>query len=195
VSIRQDLIIYSPAIQENCVTFRTTKIIACIAFSVLFSSTVLSQARVGDWEFPAEGDGTAIDGRVALTPAQSDSVVEPRSNLVISRMKPGSPPALLITDTHDEAKDKCSYKDWKVMIDSTNVPVLGYTFEPVKTELKAKLGNPQDELWSLFKKGLELVVQVEQKCDSAAGKPKLANYSFSLRGSSAAYKFVLGSAE
>jgi hypothetical protein len=177
------------------VTFRITKIIACITFGALFTSTVMGQARVGDWEFPVEGDGTAIEGRVALTRAQNHSDAEPKPNLIIRRMKPDSPLDLLITATHDIQKDKCDYKDWEITIDSTNVPVLGYTFEPAKTELKVKLGNPKDELWSLFRKGLKLEVQVVQKCDSFAGKPKPANYSFSLRGSSAAYKFVLGSAE
>ena len=176
-------------------TFRIPGFIAYITCSVLFTNNAMGQTRVGDWEFPVEMGGAEIEGRAALSPAQSDTAVEPTPNLVIRQMKPGSPLELLITATHAEEKDKCTYKDWSILIDSTSVPVLGYTFEPVKTELKTKLGSPRDELWRLFKKGLKLVVQVEQKCDSTAGKPKLANYTFSLRGSSADYQFVLGSVE
>jgi hypothetical protein len=177
------------------VTFRITKIIACITFGALFTSTVMGQAQVGDWEFRVESDATATERRLALTSAQGYSGLEIKPNLVVRRIKPDSPLELLITATHDNEKDKCDYKDWEITIDSTNVPVLGYTFEPAKTELKTKLGNPKDELWSLFRKGLKLEVQVVQKCDSFAGKPKPVNYSFSLRGSSAAYMYVLGSAE
>ena len=194
-SVRRDLIIYRPAGQERRVVFRILKIISCITFGVLFTSTVMGQARVGDWEFRVESDGTAIERRVALTPAQPYSDSKPRPNLVIRRMKLDSPLELLITATHDKEKNQCGYKDWKIMIDATNVPVLGYTFEPAKTELKAKWGSPEDELWSLFRKGLKLVVQVEQKCEHFSGESNLINYTFSLRGSSAAYKFVLGSVE
>ena len=176
-------------------SFRILKIIVCITFAVLFTSNVTGQARIGDWEFRAENEASEIKGRVALTSAHPYSDSKPKPNLVIRRMKPGNPVKLLITDTHDKDKDKCDYKDWKITIDATDIPVLGYTFEPAKTELKVNLGTPKDELWSLFKKGLELEVQVEQKCDSFSGESKLVSYTFSLRGSYAAYLFVLDGVE
>jgi len=162
---------------------------------VLFTSNVTGQARVGDWEFRVESEASEIKGRVAFTSAHPYSGGKPKPNLIISRMKPDNPVKLLITDTHDKEKDKCDYKDWKIIIDSTNVPVLGYTFEPAKTELKADWGAPGDELWSLFRTGLKLTVQVEQKCDSFSGESNLISYTFSLRGSYAAYNFVLGGVE
>lgn len=172
--------------------FRMLKIVVCIAFGVLFTSNAMAQARFGDWEFRAESDGSAIEGSVASSPAHPYSGSEPTPNLVIRRMKPGGPVELLIIDTHDSGKDECSYQDWNIMIDATNVPVLGYTFEPAKTELKAKLGAGQDELWRLFRKGLKFVVQVEKKCGSFSGETNPASYTFSLRGSSAAYMLVQG---
>jgi hypothetical protein len=171
------------------------KIIVCIIFGVLFTSDVTSQARVGDWEFRVENEGSVVRGRVALTSAHPYSGSKLKPNLVIRRTKPDNPVELLITDTHDKEKDKCDYKDWKIMIDATNVPVLGYTFEPAKTELKADWGAPEDELWSLFRKGLKLTVQVEQKCDSFSGESNLISYTFSLHGSYAAYQFVLSGVE
>jgi hypothetical protein len=181
--------------QEYRVAFRIQKIILCITFGVLFNSTVVSQTKVGDWGFRVESDGTATENRIAFTPAHSYSSNEPKPNLVIRRKKPDSPVELLITDIHDKEREKCDYKDWKVTIDTTNVPVLGHTFEPAKTVLKSNWGTPEDELWSLFRKGLKLAIQVEQKCDSFSGESNLVSHTFSLRGSSAAYKFVLGSVE
>ena len=181
--------------QEYRVAFRILRIILCVTFGVLFTNNVPGQARVGDWEFRVESEGSVIKGRVALTSAHPYSGSKPEPKIVIRRTKPDNPVELLITDTHDKEKDKCDYKDWKIMIDATNVPVLGYTFEPAKTELKADWGAPEDELWGLFRKGLKLAVQVEQKCDSFSGESKLISYTFSLRGSYAAYKFVLGGVE
>ena len=175
--------------------FRILKIIVCINFGILFTSTAMGQASVGDWELRVESDETATESRVAVTSAQLYSGSKAQPNLVIRRIKLDSRLELLVTATHDKEKDKCDYKDWNIMIDSTHVPVLGYTFEPAKTELKAKLGSSKNELWSLFRNGLRLMVQVEQKCDSFSGESKLMNYTFSLSGSSAAYKFVLGAAE
>ncbi len=175
--------------------FRILKTIVCITFGVLFASNVSGQARIGDWEFQVENEASAINGRFAFTFAQPDSDNEPKPRLIIRRVKPNSPVEILITDTHDKEKDKCDYKDWKIMIDSTNVPVLGYTFEEAKTELKADWSAPEDELWSLFRKGLKLAVQVEQKCDSFSGESNLISYTFSLRGSYAAYEFVLAGVE
>lgn len=193
--VRRNKLMNRPTAQEHHVAFRITSIFACVTFGVLFNGSVMGKAKVGDWEFGVESDGTAVERRVAFTSAHPYSGSKPRPKLVIRRMKPDSPAELMITATHDEKKDKCDYRDWKIMIDGTGVPVLGYTFEPAKTELKAKLGTPKDELWNLFRKGLKLTVQVEQKCDSFSGASDIVSYTFSLRGSSAAYKFVLRSTE
>ena len=96
----------------------------------------------------------------------------------------------LVTGTHDTQQEKCQYRDWKVSIDGTDIPVLGYTFAPAKTELKTKLGTSTEEAWNRFKKGLRLTVRAEQKCDSDFGKPRQMSLVFSLRGSNAAFRYV-----
>lgn len=175
--------------------FRKISLFVGITLGLLFSGTVMGKIGVGDWVFQVEGEGTAAEKRVAFTRAQPDPGGEPRAKLVIRRAKPDGPIELMVTATHDTRKDICDYRDWKIVIDATNVPVLGYTFEPAKTELKAKLGTPRDELWKLFRKGLKLTVEVEQKCDSSAGVSIPVSHTFSLRGSNAAYKFVSESVE
>lgn len=175
--------------------FRFLKFIVGITSAALFYGTALGQAPIGDWEFRVQSENSEIKARVASTLARPYSGDQPRPTLVIRQMKADSPVELLITATHDNEKDKCDYKDWKIMIDGTDVPVLGYTFEPTKTELKPNWGTPEDKLWSLFRKGLQLTAQVQQKCDSFSGDTNLKSYTFSLRGSSAAYKFVTSSVE
>ena len=181
--------------EEFRVAFRIIKTIVGITFCVLFASNATGQARIGDWEFRAESEESAGNDRIAFSFDRGYSDSKPKPRLVIRQTKPGKPVKLLIFDTHNKEIDSCVYKDWKVMIDSASIPVLGYTFEEAKTELKANWSAPRDELWNLFKGGLRLEVQVEQKCDSFAGESKLASYTFSLRGSRAAYKFVLADPE
>ena len=172
-------------------SFRIPGIILCITFGVLFNNNVSGQERIGDWELRVQSEGGVTKDRVASTSAQANSGSKSTPKLVIRQTSPNKPVKLLIADTHNKEKDQCDYKDWKIMIDRTSIPVLGYTFEPAKTELKADWGAPADDLWKLFRKGLKLTVQVEQKCDSFSGESNLASYSFSLRGSYAAYNFVV----
>lgn len=191
----QDLRIYRHVKQERRVAFRILNIVVALATTILFASTAVGGARVGDWEFGFENEGAEVKARTAFTPARSNSGSVTIPRLLIKRIESDSPVEIFIIDTHDLEKDQCVYQDWKIAIDSTDIPVLGYTFEPAKTELKTKLGTPVDKFWNLFKKGLTLTVETLQKCDSLAGKSEPVSHRFSLRGSSAAFKFVLGKIE
>ena len=173
-------------------TIRIPNHLLLVTLGLLFSGSAVGKAGIGDWTFQLERSESGVEQRIAFTRAHPHAGVQPRPKLVIRRVKPDSPVELMITATHDTRSDKCAYTEWKIVIDATEVPVLGYTFEPAKTELKAKLGTPRDQLWSLFRKGFKLMVEVEQKCDSASGVPNPVSHSFSLRGSNAAYKFVKG---
>ena len=170
--------------------YRTFIIAALATLCVPFNSTAHGQGRIGDWDYGVEGRDTDAPRRVASTAAQTYSGTESRPSLVIRRVKPDDPVELFVVATHDIETDKCEYKNWKVAIDSFEIPVLGYTFEPAKTELKADWGTKDDDLWGRFKKGFKLSVEVEQKCESAAGVPSAAQYSFSLRGSHAAFNYI-----
>lgn len=173
--------------------FRLLKNLACITFGVLFTSAAIGQTKIGDWVFRSDSSGTVTAPGSAFTTAYSYSGSGPAPKLEIRRKKPGSPVELLVTGTHDEQKENCEYKDWKITIDSTSVPVLGHSFEPAKTVLKTKLKTPENKFWHLFRQGLKLTVQAEQKCDALSGELNQMNLGFSLRGSFVAYKLVLGS--
>ena len=181
--------------QEQRVSLPKLNPFLSLIFGLLFAANVTAEERIGDWELWVESEGNAIKGRFGITYALSHVDSEPRPSFIIRRTKPKAPVEFLIFDTHDRKADKCDYKDWTIAIDTTAVPVLGYSFENAKTELKVNWGVPADELWDLFRKGLKLEVGVVQTCDSSPGEPVTANYTFSLTGSHAAYKFVLADIE
>lgn len=170
--------------------FRILNNIAGVSTGLLFAFSATGQTVVGDWSFQANSGSDK--SRVASTAAQAVAGVGQTPELVIRQKKPGSPIEMLVIGTHDKDADKCDYKDWKVSVDATDVPVLGYTFAPARTVLKAKLGGSKDQLWKLFRQGVNLDVRATQQCDSYTGASKEVNYTFSLRGSSAAYLFVQG---
>ncbi len=157
--------------------------------TVLSARAVVADGRIGDWNYRAEGES---GGRIAYTVAAGEAGAMP--NLVIRRSKPGKAVQLLLFDTHDPATDKCEYKDWQIAVDATNVPVLGYTFKPAKTELKVKWGTSVDDFWNMFVKGFNFSVAVNQICESNPGQPSPVKLDFSLRGSAAVYKYVTSDA-
>lgn len=156
---------------------------------VLLSAPVLAQSKIGDWAYWVEREASQEKLRIALSGAQAYVGNEPKPKLVIRREASADKIELLIIDTHDADKDKCEYKDWKLSIDDVEIGVLGYTFEPSKTLLKAAWGSSQEDLWTHFRKGLNLALQAEQRCDSSL-EARMISYPFSLRGSSAVLKFV-----
>ena len=158
--------------------------------ALLLATTASAQTRVGAWELHVMSEAAPVDGRFASTTAAADTEARSMAQLVIRRKKPNSAVEFLIIDTHDPEQDNCDYQNWKIRIDSAEVSVLGHSFEPAKTVLKAKLKAPRDELWVLFQSGLKLVVMVDQRCDSYSGETRPVSFSSSLRGSRAAYRFV-----
>ncbi len=166
------------------------KTVLGITAGLLLATAASAQTKVGAWELHVMSEEAPVEGRFASTSAAADDADNSMAQLVIRRKKPDSAIEFLIIDTHDPAQDNCDYKNWKIRIDSAEVSVLGHSFEPEKTVLKAKLGAPRDELWVLFQSGLKLVVMVDQRCDSYAGETRPVSYSSSLRGSRAAYRFV-----
>lgn len=175
--------------------FQSLKFFSFIVYGMLVFGTASGQSRIDDWSVEGNGQTAEGGGRIAFTLARPDpaSAVTPR--LIIRQLKPDSPVELLVIATHDPEKDECDYKEWKMKVDSTEVPVLGYTFEPAQTELKANWGTPDKELWEMFRQGLNLTLEAEKKCASQPGAPQPLTLVFSLRGSYAAYKFVTAGKE
>lgn len=151
---------------------------------------VTAAGGFGDWQFRDYGEQDEAGGKMAYTSALDYSGEGPRPRIEIGSTSSGRTIAFLVTGTHDTRQEKCQYRDWKVSIDGTDIPVLGYTFAPAKTELKTKLGTSTKDSWDLFKKGLQLTVRAEQKCDSDFGKARQISLVFSLRGSNAAFRYV-----
>ena len=166
-----------------------------VVASVLFSGAAIADGMVGDWKFLTErGDGEVV-ARVAHTSSLAATADGAIPRLVIRRAQSDDKVDLLVIDTHDPDKDNCEYKDWKLSIDKAEFAVLGYTFEPAKTQLKTKLGTSAEDFWSLFKKGYRISASALQKCDSKFGETQPLALDFSLRGSHAVYNFVIDASE
>lgn len=163
---------------------------AAVTIGLLCPGAVMAEGGTGDWRFRVESGEDGTDWRVAYTAALDYPGEGAKPHIEIGHTGSGRALGFLVTGTHDTQQEKCQYRDWKVSIDGTDIPVLGYTFAPAKTELKTKLGTSTEEAWNLFKKGLRLTVRAEQKCDSDFGKPRQMSLVFSLRGSNAAFRYV-----
>ena len=172
--------------------FRTVTTAVCLAFGMLFSSAAIGQTIVGDWQLQVDGLGTAFERRFALTPAQPFTGGEPKAILTIRRMKPDSPVELLVKATFDKEKEECRYRDWEIAVDGYEIPVSGSSVGSATAVLKTFDSDTRDLLWKLIREGSKLAVRVEQKCGWFFGDSKLKIHTFSLRGSSAAYDFLIG---
>jgi hypothetical protein len=156
-----------------------------------FASSALAQPRIGDWDFLLENDGTSREKRLASTPAQPFAGGAPAAVLALSRPSPQSPMDLMVSVTASEEEKKCKYGDWEVSIDSADIPITSFAVSPTSAILVAGWSISEDDLWTPFREGLKLVVRASQKCDGLFGDKKFLTLTFSLRGSAAAYKFVL----
>ncbi len=174
---------------------RRLLVVVWVTLALALQAATAAAGKQGDWEYRVDRDNGESVGKSASTQALSQAGGAPMPNLVIRRAQSDDDIELLVTATHDTAADECEYKDWKLSIDSTEIRVLGYTFEPAKTELKTKLGTAPEDFWSLFRKGYKLSVSAEQKCASKFGEPNPISLDFSLRGSSAVYMFVSSDAQ
>ncbi len=150
----------------------------CLVFGMLFSSTVIGQTIVGDWQLEVSGLGTAFERRVALTPAQPYSGGEPKAILAIRRMKPDSPVELLVNASFDKEEEECRYSDWEMAIDAHEIPVFGFSAGSATAILKKHYSWPQDAFWQPIRKGSKVAVRVKQKCGGVFGDKKLKIYTF-----------------
>ena len=170
--------------------FRRLMLAAAVTAGLFCPGVVTAEGGSGDWRFRVESGEDGAAGRSAYTAALGYPGGGAKPHIEIGHTGNDHSIGFMVTGTHDTKQEKCEYRDWKVSIDGTDIPVLGYTFAPAKTELKTKLGTSTGEAWDLFRKGLRLTVRAEQKCDSDFGKARQMSLVFSLRGSNAAYRYV-----
>lgn len=171
------------------------KITLGFVFFALFATSALGQSSVGDWSFLVEHGGTSREKRIASTPAQSDTDGEPTATLALGRPAPESPMDLMVSIASGSEAQECQYSDWQIAIDSVNIPIKSFSNSPTSAILVAGAGIGEDDLWTPFRKGLKMLVRVSQNCEGLFGDKKVQMYTFSLRGSAAAFEFVIDEAD
>lgn len=168
-----------------------SKITLGFVFCALIATSALGQANVGDWSFKVENGGTSREKRIASTPAQSFHNGEPTATLALGRPAPDSPMDLSVSIAPGEEAQECVYSDWQIAVDSTSIPVKSFSNSPSSAILVAGKGISEDDLWTPFRRGLKMVVFVSQNCEGLFGKKQVQTHVFSLRGSAAAFNFVI----
>jgi endonuclease YncB( thermonuclease family) len=87
----------------------------------------------------------------------------------------------------------CQYTANEIDIDSRSFPITSTTQASSIFQLKTKSEGEQGQLWKDFRKGQNLTVKIQQACsDKNVQSSKVNTFDFSLKGSSAAYRFVAG---
>ena len=161
-----------------------------------FPPLAMGQETIKDWEFVVEEQGTSREKRSASTRARPFVEGEPGAILAVRRLDPDSLMDLEVTINPDvEAGKVCKYDNWELAIDSTIIPVKSFSTSPVSAILVAGSGMSEAEFWEPFVNGINLVIHVGRKCDGIFGDVNFESYTFSLRGSAAAHKFVLNEPE
>ena len=85
----------------------------------------------------------------------------------------------------------CLYAVKEIAIDSKHFPVKSTTHSSDISQVLTRTDDDQQNLWREFRKGQNLSLKIHQTCsDQNEQTSEESTYDFSLKGSSAAYKFV-----
>jgi len=153
---------------------------------------VIAGTLVGEW-YQEEIEGSSTDEKWAFSQPVAQSTKAIRVSLGIK-----SPGLTGIADfflvISGKASDPgCQYTAREIDIDSRSFPVTGTTHSSGISQLKTKTEGEQKQLWKAFRKGQNLTVKIQQACSNKdVPGDEVSTFDFSLKGSSAAYRFIAG---
>ena len=165
---------------------------ALAALLLLSMPLVLAE---GAWQHHKTGDGTAFEERWVSTNAimsmSSNETLASDLLLGASLYEDGG---LYVWVTHTSS-EICKFSDWKLAVDKTVIPIKPKLGE----DTKATVLHPVDDaesanLLKLFSVGEKVAVRFHANCDNMFYLNYIgtATMTYSLNGSSAALKFVVG---
>ncbi|MFA9421479.1 MAG: thermonuclease family protein [Gammaproteobacteria bacterium] len=147
---------------------------------------------VGEW-YQQDVADTSVDEKRAFSQPVSQSTEAIQVTLGIK-----SPGLTDLVDfflvISDKASDpNCQYTVNGIDIDSRSFPITSTTHSSDISQLKTKSEDEQKRLWRDFRKGQNLTVKLQKACNNKKAESSEVNtFDFSLKGSSAAYRFVAG---
>lgn len=147
---------------------------------------------VGDWWQEGTVDASNNE-RHAITQPVSQSTDATRVTLGIKNPELTDFVDFFLIISSKTANARCQYTVEEVIIDSQSFPVSSPTHTSDIGGIKTNTKDEQKRLWREFTKGRKLSLKIHQACNAPNEPSSEVNiFDFSLKGSSAAYRFVVG---
>ena len=170
------------------------RLFSLILLSIVGLSPIAGNAGtlVGDW-LQDDPDDTSINEKRAISLPITQSTETTRVTLGIK--SPGTTDLVdfFLVISNKTASPGCQYTVDEVIIDSKSFPVSSTTHFSDISGLKTSTADEQKRIWKAFRKGQKLSLRVRQICNvKNVSSSEINIFDFSLKGSSAAYRFVIG---
>jgi len=147
---------------------------------------------VGNWFQDGPNDALIIDRRAISQPVSQTTEV---TRVTLGIKSPGTTDLVdfFLIISSKPASTGCQYTVDEVIIDSKSFPVSSTTHTSDISGLKTSTANQQQQIWKAFKKGQKLSLRIRQICTVENAPVSEVNiFDYSLKGSSAAYRYVTG---
>lgn len=154
----------------------------------LYSINAIAGTLSGEWYL----ETSARDKREAFTIATSESTNQTtQATLGLRRIGLSNTNELYIIATSTKQANNCQYQIASAKIDANSFLLKGTSRNSQISDIKAKTSTQQSEFWRLLRKGKTFAVTLSQDCkNDPQSRNQTTTFRFSLKGSSAAYKFV-----
>jgi hypothetical protein len=167
-------------------------VLVLLSFTGLNPVVANAGAMVGDW-YLEDTEDASVESRRAITQPAVQSLEGNEVTLGIK--SPGSvdPVDFLVIVSGDTPNSGCTYTVSEIAIDAATFPVSSSAHSSDISQITTRLADAQKRLWRAFRKGRNLSLSLRQVCgDQSVPANAVTTHVFSLKGSSAAYRFVSG---
>ena len=153
---------------------------------------VIAGTLVGEW-YQEEIEDSSADEKWAFSQPVTQSTEVIQATLGIKSPGLTDIADLFLVISSKTSDPDCQYTAREIDIDSRSFPITGTTYSSGISQLKTKTEGEQQQLWKAFRKGQNLTVKIQQACSNKdVPGDQVSTFDFSLKGSSAAYRFVAG---
>jgi micrococcal nuclease len=170
------------------------RLFSLILLSLVGLSPIAGNAGtlVGNW-LQDDPDDASLNERRAISQPITQSTEATRVTLGIK--SPGTTDLVdfFLIFSNKTAGSSCQYTVAEVIIDSKSFPVSSATHSSNISGLRNRTTDEQKQIWKAFRKGQKLSLRIRQVCNvENVASSEINSFAFSLKGSSAAYRFVAG---
>jgi len=147
---------------------------------------------VGEW-YQEDIEDTSSNEKRAFSQPVSQSTEAIQVTLGIKSPGLTDPVDFFLVISDKISDSTCQYAVDGIVIDSRSFSITSTVQASEIAQLKTRREGEQKRLWKDFRKGQKLTVKIQQACNNKNVRSSAVNtFDFSLKGSSAAYRFVAG---